>query len=97
MYPLQNYTHTTQQRKLIVKVSTEQDWSRLKKLTAECEYKIYNYKYIPKKESNIIIVGTPPTSPLKREGDSDFSHKKGRVGKIGGIVLKKVRYHLFSY
>ena len=72
MYPLQNYTHTTQQRKLIVKVSTEQDWSRLKKLTAECEYKIYNYKYIPKKESNIIIVGTPPHLPFIKRGGFRF-------------------------
>ena len=28
---------------------------------------------------------------------SDISHKNGGVGKIGGVVLKKGRCHLFSY
>ena len=27
----------------------------------------------------------------KREGGSDFSHKNGRVGKIGEVVFKKGR------
>ena len=32
-------------------------------------------------------------------GGSDFSHKKGGVGKIGGggVAFKKGRCHLFSY
>ena len=33
----------------------------------------------------------------KRDGgEVDFSHKKGRAGKIGGC-FKKEGYHLFSY
>ena len=31
-----------------------------------------------------------------KKGDSDFSHKNGGVGKIGGWI-KKEGYHLFSY
>ena len=31
------------------------------------------------------------------KGVSDFSHKKGAVGKIGRVVIKKGEYHLFSY
>ena len=34
---------------------------------------------------------------LKEHNFSDFSHKNGGVGKIGGVVLKKGEYHLFSY
>ena len=41
-----------------------------------------------------------PPSPPKKGGRSDFFHKNGGVGKIGGVVLKKEEgewYHLFSY
>ena len=35
---------------------------------------------------------------FRKKGGSDFSHKKGGVGKIGEFVLKKSGgYHLFSY
>ena len=33
----------------------------------------------------------------RKGGGSGFSHKKGRVDKIGGFFKKKGRYHLFSY
>ena len=29
--------------------------------------------------------------------ESDFSHKKGAVGEIGGSCFKKREYYLFSY
>ena len=33
----------------------------------------------------------------KKRGGSDFFHKNRGVGKIGGVVLKRGRYHLFPY
>ena len=33
---------------------------------------------------------------LKKRRGSDFSHKKGGVGKIGKVFLKR-GYHLFPY
>ena len=62
-------------------------------------------KYLSMFYVYITLVGTLPPRPLKRggreqsfqnfrkmEGGSDFSHKKGGVGKIaggGGVVFKK--------
>ena len=36
---------------------------------------------------------------FRKKGGSDFSHKKGEIGKIGGsgYLKKGWGYHLFSY